>query len=95
MTTSTSKTSFPAGVKPFSERVYPRKICMFDVDMTLSPARRSASPEMVATLKKLRETTATAFVSGSNMVKIEEQLASDLGSRKSPLARRRLASRSR
>jgi phosphomannomutase len=47
---------------------------MFDVDGTLTPARLQGSPEMLASLKRLREHTATAFVGGSNFPKIEEQL---------------------
>lgn len=65
---------FPPGVKPFTERVLPKSICMFDVDGTLTPARDNATPEMMATLKKLRDYTAVAFVSGSDLIKIQEQL---------------------
>ncbi|ORY21432.1 eukaryotic phosphomannomutase [Naematelia encephala] len=77
MATTTPVDVFPAGVKPFVERKYPKAICMFDVDGTLSPARLHASDEMIAALKKLREYTATAFVGGSNYAKIEEQLHVD------------------
>ncbi|KAL1411898.1 Phosphomannomutase 1 [Vanrija albida] len=66
---------FPAGVKPFAERQHPRTICMFDVDGTLSLARQQATPEMIAALKKLREKTAIAFVGGSDLNKIVEQLS--------------------
>ncbi|RSH94848.1 Phosphomannomutase [Saitozyma podzolica] len=61
-------------VKPFSERKLPGVICMFDVDGTLTPARRSATPEILAALKKLREYTAVAIVGGSDFNKIKEQL---------------------
>lgn len=47
---------------------------MFDVDGTLTPARQNATPEMIAIIKKLRGYTATAFVSGSDLPKIEDQL---------------------
>lgn len=47
---------------------------MFDVDGTLTPARKDVTPEVVSALKKLRQFTATAFVGGSDLVKIEEQL---------------------
>ena len=47
---------------------------MFDVDGTLTPARLQGSPEMLQSLKKLREYTATAFVGCSNFPKIEWQL---------------------
>lgn len=69
--------SFPAGVKPFAERKLPTTICMFDVDGTLSAARQTAKPEMLETLRRLREVCAIAFVGGSDLVKIEEQLRGD------------------
>lgn len=47
---------------------------MFDVDGTLSLARQSATPAMQAALKKLRGLTAVAFVGGSDLNKIVEQL---------------------
>jgi len=74
MATTTPANIFPAGVKPFTERRFPKSICMFDVDGTLTPARRDATPEMIEAMRKLREYTATAFVSGSDLVKIQDQL---------------------
>jgi phosphomannomutase len=74
MAASTSVDIFPAGIKPFAERKFPKTLCMFDVDGTLSLARRPGTPEMLALLKKLRSYTAIAFVGGSNLPKIEEQL---------------------
>lgn len=74
MATTTPRNVFPKGIKPFAERKHPKTICMFDVDGTLSLARQSATPEMQAALKKLREYTAVAFVGGSDLVKIVEQL---------------------
>jgi phosphomannomutase len=74
MATTTSANVFPAGIKPFAERKHPKVICMFDVDGTLTPARLQGSKEMLASLKKLREYTATAFVGGSDFKKIEWQL---------------------
>ena len=74
MATTTPANVFPAGIKPFAERKHPKTICMFDVDGTLTPARLQGSPEMLQSLKKLREYTATAFVGGSNFPKIEWQL---------------------
>jgi phosphomannomutase len=71
---ASSSNVFPAGVKPFAERKFPKAICMFDVDGTLTPARLGISKEMAATLRKLREYTAVAFVGGSDLVKITEQL---------------------
>jgi len=74
MATTSPANIFPAGVKPFTERRFPKSICMFDVDGTLTPARRDATPEMIEAMRKLREYTATAFVSGSDLVKIQDQL---------------------
>ncbi|WWD16355.1 hypothetical protein CI109_100781 [Kwoniella shandongensis] len=69
--------AYPAGVIPFAQRKFPKTICMFDVDGTLSLARQEATPAMVATLKKLREVTAIAFVGGSDLKKILEQVGSN------------------
>lgn len=74
MADSTPKNVFPAGILPFAERKFPKTICMFDVDGTLSLARQSATPAMQAALKKLRSYTAVAFVGGSDLNKIVEQL---------------------
>jgi len=38
-------------------------ICLFDVDETLTPARRPASPEMLDLLVKLRQKVAIGYVS--------------------------------
>ncbi|WWC86034.1 uncharacterized protein L201_000905 [Kwoniella dendrophila CBS 6074] len=73
---TTNVYSYPTGVKPFSERKYPKTICMFDVDGTLSLARQQAKPEMFATLKALRENCVIAFVGGSDLNKILEQVKS-------------------
>lgn len=53
----------------------PRR-CPFcsDVDGTLTPARQDASQAMIDTLRALRQECAIAFVGGSDLVKIEEQL---------------------
>lgn len=74
-----SATIFPPGVTPFAQRRLPKTICMFDVDGTLSLARQSATPEMFATLRKLRESCAIAFVGGSDLTKILEQVGGDQG----------------
>ncbi|WVO14669.1 hypothetical protein L204_102306 [Cryptococcus depauperatus] len=72
-----SATVFPPTVTPFAQRKFPKTICMFDVDGTLTPARQSISPEMITTLHKLRERTAVAFVGGSDLKKILEQVGAD------------------
>ncbi|PPQ63376.1 hypothetical protein CVT24_005641 [Panaeolus cyanescens] len=51
-----------------------KKLCLFDVDGTLSLARQRASPEMFQTLRELRKKCVIGFVGGSDLVKIAEQL---------------------
>ncbi|KAK7445403.1 Phosphomannomutase 1 [Stygiomarasmius scandens] len=58
----------------FADRTH-KKLVLFDVDETLTLARRAASPEMIQTLKDLRKKVAIGFVSGSDLVKITEQLS--------------------
>ncbi|GJN90401.1 hypothetical protein Rhopal_003412-T1 [Rhodotorula paludigena] len=60
---------------PFSQRPQGDVICLFDVDGTLTPARRSASPAMLEVLKQVREKAVIGFVGGSDLAKITEQLA--------------------
>lgn len=57
-----------------AQRPIKNTICLFDVDGTLSPARRHASPEMLELLQKLRQKVAIGFVGGSDLVKQQEQL---------------------
>lgn len=59
---------------PFAERKRPNVLCLFDVDKTLTPARQLVSPEMLSTLRRLREQVVTGFVGGSDINKIGEQL---------------------
>lgn len=65
----------PAGTAAWEGRTHPKTICMFDVDGTLSAARQSAKPEMIQLLQDLRKECVIAFVGGSDLAKIEEQLA--------------------
>ncbi|KAM5535547.1 hypothetical protein V8D89_003516 [Ganoderma adspersum] len=58
---------------PFADRPL-KKLVLFDVDGTLTPARQSVSPEMVATLRALRKKLAIGVVGGSDFVKVSEQL---------------------
>ncbi|KAF8519680.1 eukaryotic phosphomannomutase [Gautieria morchelliformis] len=51
-----------------------KKLYLFDVDGTLSLARRGATPEMLELLRELRKKTAIGFVGGSDLSKITEQL---------------------
>ncbi|TDL25804.1 eukaryotic phosphomannomutase [Rickenella mellea] len=57
----------------FADRSH-KKLVLFDVDGTLTPARRSASPEMISLLRELRKKVAIGFVGGSDLAKIAEQL---------------------
>ncbi|KAG2810079.1 hypothetical protein PC112_g16217 [Phytophthora cactorum] len=56
----------------------PRTIALFDVDGTLTVARKTATPEMLARLKKLRESITIGVVGGSDLVKQKEQLGEDV-----------------
>ncbi|KEF52634.1 phosphomannomutase [Exophiala aquamarina CBS 119918] len=58
------------------DRPVKETICLFDVDGTLSPARRHASPEMLDILARLRQKIAIGYVGGSDFSKQEEQLGS-------------------
>jgi len=52
-----------------------KKLVLFDVDGTLTPARQAVSPEMLQLLKELRQKVVIGFVGGSDLVKISEQLS--------------------
>ncbi|KAF8889406.1 eukaryotic phosphomannomutase [Infundibulicybe gibba] len=58
----------------FSDRVH-KKLVLFDVDETLTPARQTVSAEMVQVLAALRKKMVIGFVGGSDLVKILEQLS--------------------
>ncbi|KAG8691607.1 Phosphomannomutase [Ceratobasidium sp. 423] len=51
-----------------------KKLVLFDVDGTLTPARQSASPEMIDVLREVRKKVVIGFVGGSDFAKISEQL---------------------
>ncbi|KAG8945105.1 Phosphomannomutase [Tulasnella sp. 424] len=57
-----------------------KKLCLFDVDGTLTPARQQASKEMLDVLAQVRKKLAIGFVGGSDLSKIAEQL--EVGGRK-------------
>ena len=61
-------------IPPLEARPVKNTICLFDVDGTLTPARRSASPEMLSLLSQLRHKCAIGFVGGSDLAKQQEQL---------------------
>lgn len=62
---------------PFAQRPLPNTLCLFDVDETLTPARRQAPPEMIQLLAQLRTKCAIGFVGGSDLKKIREQLTAE------------------
>ncbi|KAL2633754.1 hypothetical protein R1flu_005233 [Riccia fluitans] len=49
-------------------------IALFDVDGTLTPARKEATPEMLQFLQELRQVVTVGVVGGSDLAKISEQL---------------------
>lgn len=59
---------------PLEDRPLKNTICLFDVDGTLTPARRGVSAEMLNLLARLRQKCAIGFVGGSDLVKQQEQL---------------------
>ncbi|KAI6791205.1 Phosphomannomutase [Hortaea werneckii] len=61
-------------IPTLSERPVKNTICLFDVDGTLTPARRSVSPDMLQLLSALRHKVAIGFVGGSDLAKQQEQL---------------------
>ncbi|KAI0731293.1 eukaryotic phosphomannomutase [Earliella scabrosa] len=52
-----------------------KKLVLFDVDGTLTPARQSITPENLAVLRELRKKVVTGVVGGSDFVKVSEQLS--------------------
>ncbi|KAH9902174.1 eukaryotic phosphomannomutase [Xylariomycetidae sp. FL2044] len=61
---------------PLEDRPIKNTICLFDVDETLTKARRSVTPEMLAALQSLRQKVAIGYVGGSDKSKQQEQLGS-------------------
>ncbi|KAI0175631.1 eukaryotic phosphomannomutase [Hypoxylon sp. FL1284] len=59
---------------PLEDRPIKNTIALFDVDETLTKARRAATPEMLQTLERLRQKVAIGYVGGSNLAKQQEQL---------------------
>lgn len=72
---------------PDHGRVAGSTLVLFDVDETLTKARRGVTPEMVKILAELRKKVAIGFVGGSNLAKIREQLEA-LGGDGEPLRTR-------
>ncbi|KAK7687947.1 Phosphomannomutase 1 [Cerrena zonata] len=59
---------------PFADRPQ-KKLVLFDIDNTLSLARQPASREMTELLRELRKKVIIGVVSGSDFVKVSEQLS--------------------
>lgn len=58
----------------FSDRLFPDTLVLFDVDGTLTPARKSIEPEMLKAITDLRKKVVIGFVGGSDLAKQVEQL---------------------
>ncbi|KAJ7276090.1 eukaryotic phosphomannomutase [Mycena haematopus] len=58
----------------FADRPH-KKLVLFDVDGTLTPARQGVSLEMTQVLRALRKKAVIGFVGGSDLAKISEQLS--------------------
>lgn len=63
---------------PYTDREFPKTLCLFDVDGTLTPARLKISSEMKDTLDQLRKKCVIGFVGGSDLSKQLEQLGPDV-----------------
>mmetsp|Transcript_7827 Transcript_7827/g.13191 ORF Transcript_7827/g.13191 Transcript_7827/m.13191 type:complete len:252 (-) Transcript_7827:168-923(-) len=53
-------------------------LCLFDVDGTLTPARKTASPEMHKMLSDLRDRIVVGIVGGSDLPKQKEQVGDNV-----------------
>jgi phosphomannomutase len=58
----------------WSYKTHPDILVLFDIDGTLTPARKTISNEMLETLKVLRKRVVVGFVGGSDLVKQKEQI---------------------
>jgi phosphomannomutase len=63
--------------RDWADRQQPSRLVLFDVDGTLTPARKAITPEMLQALRRLREKCVIAFVGGSDLAKQQEQLGPD------------------
>jgi len=53
-------------------------LCLFDVDGTLTPARKEASPTVKAFLQELRSKAKVGIVGGSDLPKQQEQVGENI-----------------
>ena len=61
----------------WSNKEFPDTLVLFDVDGTLTPARKTISAEMKQLLAQLRQKVVIGFVGGSDLSKQQEQLGED------------------
>ena len=61
----------------WSQKEHPSTIVLFDIDGTLTPARKTISAEMKSTLAELRKKVVVGFVGGSDLAKQKEQIGED------------------
>lgn len=69
--------SSPSVNNDWQDRESPETLVLFDVDGTLSPSRKSASPEMLQLLQNLKKKVVIGYVGGSDLAKQMEQLGED------------------
>ncbi|KAI8838318.1 eukaryotic phosphomannomutase [Chytriomyces cf. hyalinus JEL632] len=62
----------------FADKEIPGVIALFDVDGTLTPARKEISEKMKNTLAALRKKIVIGFVGGSDLIKQKEQIGEDV-----------------
>lgn len=78
---SLSSTQLPKVAKTvntdWADRQRPDTLVLFDVDGTLSPSRKTASPEMLKLLRDLKKKVVIGYVGGSDLAKQMEQLGED------------------
>lgn len=61
----------------WKDRECPTTLVLFDVDGTLSPSRKTASPDMLNLLRELKKKVVIGYVGGSDLAKQKEQLGED------------------
>ena len=62
----------------FAYKAHPSTLVLFDIDGTLTPARKQISSEMLETLVKLRKEVVVGFVGGSDLAKQKEQIGDNV-----------------
>ncbi|RKP05121.1 eukaryotic phosphomannomutase [Thamnocephalis sphaerospora] len=62
----------------WNSRAHPEVLVLFDVDGTLTPSRKTVTPDILEMLAKLRERVVIGFVGGSDFPKQQEQLGEDV-----------------